>query len=650
MRRYEYARNGKLTAVMTLGAMLAAHAVGASLERDAAFLLRYAPAQDLPLPAQFVTNNCVLAAEARAGAPEEYPDEIYLDYVLPYSVIREGRDDWRGDFRRRFLPLVENCTNAYDAAVTLDRKIWDMIGVHYDVRRDQARQSPAHSMRIGMASCTGISIILIDACRAVGIPARLVGCNWTTIPGNHSWVEVWSGGRWRVLASGEKEREDDIWFLEYAAEADATRLETRIYASRWSPSPDGTLFWQTWDRPSRISDVPADDVTARYVTKTRFAVVASPQTLAMPAWRAAADALVAKHADEARSFVIEAAPTNSLEKLKATHPRYVAFLMRQEEFDHEIIVALKRMMRRIDDDPYDDAIWGIVTGPDAATALRIASSRRPGLVSSVLATTGVGENVATGRVAVVSDAYPEGEWWLKDEASAVSRHSETGSMAHVFASLWSAIDPEFLLTSSHATERNLEMPFSRGNVVVAGGGFAVTPEVKWDGGATPLAAPQNEKAWLAAGNCLIANHIDCTDMIMTALSFGKVNQFVGYTVPTWFGFAGWQTWRFCGSRGYPLSVAHYAACQWLLKKLDDGDWKDETERKGLLWDRDATVLYGDPMHRVYIPAAAQTPPQHSGQSPEIIIFPYSSSVRRLDPAKLPAHLKIFEADDFAIIE
>ena len=237
---------------------------GDELKRDVAFILKYAPPQDWPIPGDYVTNNCRLAQLARKTAIERYPDEIYLDYVLPYSVIREGRDDWRGEFRERFLPIANGCTNAYEAAVKLDRAIWDMVNVHYNVKRDRARQSPRHSMRIGMASCTGISIILIDACRALGIPARLVGCNWTTIPGNHSWVEVWSEGRWRVLASGEKEREDDIWFLEYAAQADDTRPDKRIYASRWSPSPAGTRFWRTWEHPQGVSDVPADEVTGKY--------------------------------------------------------------------------------------------------------------------------------------------------------------------------------------------------------------------------------------------------------------------------------------------------------------------------------------------------------------------------------------------------
>ena len=633
---------------LLLAAACATAAEPPSLRRDVDFILKYAPPEDAPLPAEYVTNNCVLAAAARDGAIEKYPDEIYLDYVLPYSVIREGRDDWRGEFRERFLPLVEGCTNAYDAAVKLDRTIWDMIGVHYDTRRDKARQSPRHSMRIGMASCTGISIILIDACRAVGIPARLVGCCWSTIPGNHSWVEVWSQGRWRVLASGEKEREDDIWFLALAAEADITRIDRRIYASRWSPSPDGTRFWQTWEHPQRLSDVPADDVTSRYVAPVRYAIVSSPETLAIPEWRTAADALAAKHAGEAEVEIVAAKPTDSLPRLRAFRPRYAAFLMRPGEFGTETLVELKRMMRRIDDDPFDDAIWGVVTGPDAATAMRIASSSSPRTVASVLATTGVDANVATGRVTVISDAYPKGEWWAKDANGAVVRHSEPGSLSHVFAEAWREIDPELILTSSHATEHNLEMPFSLGNVVTLRGGFATTAEVNRGGSATPLAAPRREKVWLAPGNCLIANHVDSGDMVMTALSFGRVNQFAGYLKPTWFGFAGWNSWKYFGALGSSLAAGHYAACQWLNLKLSRGKFADEREKQGLLWDRDATVFYGDPMHRVYTASAAGTYPADGAGAPFLVVFPYSSQKRRIE--KMPDSLRVTEADDFALIE
>lgn len=268
---------GKSAALAAMAACAAAGAgaeaagTKADIERDVEFLARYMPPQDGQVPREWLEEHSRLAEEARAGAPEKYPDEIFLDYVLPYSVIREGRDDWRGDFRRRFLPLVKDAKDNYAGAAEIDRKMWNMINVHYNTKRDMARQSPSHSMRIHMASCTGLSILLIDACRSVGIPARLVGCNWTTIDGNHSWVEVWSKGGWHVLASNEKEREDNVWFLEYASKADKSRPDKRIYASRWSFSPEGTRFWRTWSAPYAFSDVPADEITGDYLPGGRAA-------------------------------------------------------------------------------------------------------------------------------------------------------------------------------------------------------------------------------------------------------------------------------------------------------------------------------------------------------------------------------------------
>ena len=38
--------------------------------------------------------------------------------------------------------------------------------------RKRNNQSPQESIEQGKATCTGLSIILVDACRAVGIPAR----------------------------------------------------------------------------------------------------------------------------------------------------------------------------------------------------------------------------------------------------------------------------------------------------------------------------------------------------------------------------------------------------------------------------------------------------------------------------------------------
>ena len=371
-------------------------------------------------------------------------------------------------------------------------------------------------------------------------------------------------------------------------------------------------------------------------------------------WRDVAGALAAKHLNEATVVVECADPTNSLEVLRRERPRYVAFVMQPEELNEGVASQLRGIIRSVDDDPFDDAIWGVVTAPTAADAMRIASSREPAVLHSMLATTGVDADVVPGPVTVLSDAFPKGEWWQKDGVGNIARHSTTGEMVSAFVDAWNTLDPDILLTSSHATEHNLEMPFSRGMIVsspVGSNRFAVgrliadasdENRVVCEMVENPVINPASrEKVWLAAGNCLIANHLDDHDMVMTALSFGKVNQFVGYTKKTWFGFIGWNTWGFFKD-GNPLNESYYAANQWLTLKLYTGDAKDDMELKGLVWDHDATLFYGDPMMKVSLGSQ-----RADIGDKRIIVFPASTT----QPPQIipPEGCRVFVADDFALI-
>ena len=195
----------------------------------------------------------------------QYSEEAVREWVKPDRVLSEEADDWRGMFTPIFTEIVEGATNATEAVQRINSKIWDRLGVHYSTERDKALQSPFHSMRIHKASCTGMAVLQICAYRSVGIPARLVGCNWTTLPGNHSWVEFMDEkGEWHFFGDGDPSPIDSCWIAPFAAEADSSRPDRRIYASRLTPNKDGTKFWRTWEWPGGVSEVNADDVTERY--------------------------------------------------------------------------------------------------------------------------------------------------------------------------------------------------------------------------------------------------------------------------------------------------------------------------------------------------------------------------------------------------
>ena len=90
---------------------------------------------------------------------------------------------------------------------------------------------------------------------------------------------------------------------------------------------------------------------------------------------------------------------------------------------------------------------------------------------------------------------------------------------------------------------------------------------------------------------LIANHVAADDMVMTALSFGKVNQFVGYFKPTWFGFVGWTTWRLFADGERSLVESYFEANERLLRKLatcNGRSWSDLVRDAYGFEDKDAS--------------------------------------------------------------
>jgi hypothetical protein len=105
--------------------------------------------------------------------------------------------------------------------------------VHYSTKRAKADQSSSETMKSGLASCTGLSILLVDACRSVGVPARIAGTPmWVNGRGNHTWVEIWDGG-WHFLGAAEPDAAglDHAWFVRDAAQAQKGQPEHAIYAS-----------------------------------------------------------------------------------------------------------------------------------------------------------------------------------------------------------------------------------------------------------------------------------------------------------------------------------------------------------------------------------------------------------------------------------
>ena len=235
------------------------------------FLNKHMPERDLKnLSSEYLIENVNYAFKAREESEwaKSVPKDIFLNDVLPYASINERRDRWRKDFHTRFSPLVKKCKSLEEAAQVLNKEMWKMINVKYHARkRPKPDQSPYESIDAGFASCTGLSVLLIDACRSVGVPARFVGTPmWSNKRGNHSWVEVWDGKNWKFTGACEYSAAGlgHAWFKGDASKAIRDDPRHAIYASSWKKTD--TNFPLIWDLG--IDYVSAENVTDNYTVKT----------------------------------------------------------------------------------------------------------------------------------------------------------------------------------------------------------------------------------------------------------------------------------------------------------------------------------------------------------------------------------------------
>lgn len=265
---------GKDLPLTRLGSALEQHWVDALAAIDPSqragleFLLEHMPATDrATLEVEFVLENVDYAYRAWKSAPwgAQISEEMFLNEILPYANINERRDRWRKDFYTKFAPMVATATSPSEAAAILNHQVFPQVGVIYSTQRPKADQSPYESIEAGMASCTGLSVLLIDACRSVGVPARFVGTPlWADGSGNHSWVEVWDDG-WHFTGAAEPtgDRLDEAWFTGRASQADPADRERAIYAVSFKRTPlTLPMVWKP-----EADTVYAINVTQRYLTE-----------------------------------------------------------------------------------------------------------------------------------------------------------------------------------------------------------------------------------------------------------------------------------------------------------------------------------------------------------------------------------------------
>lgn len=328
--------------------------------------------------------------------------------------------------------------------------------------------------------------------------------------------------------------------------------------------------------------------------------------------------------------------------LQQKKPRYVAFVEMPKYINREYVMELHRISRKVDDNPYVDYLWGIITGYDATQALKLVhNANEPLVVKSALSTISELSSAKWFDRYAWMDDHTDGlcgEKWEADGKVKTYMINPEKESLRKFYDLYEKIDPDFVVTSGHATERNLETPFSHGNIKSKNGIlYAAFPDGKEN-----LVESGKRRVFLGAGNCLIGNvRNNPNSMAIAWLGSGNATAMVGYVVTSWYGRSGWGALKYWISNPgrYTLAEAVYLNEQDMLHQMNEwnadfnkinypyavhevlfrkslhaaeeairegtGIKRPTKDQIGFLYDRDVLAYYGDPKWNVRLQPVAE---------------------------------------------
>ena len=335
-------------------------------------------------------------------------------------------------------------------------------------------------------------------------------------------------------------------------------------------------------------------------SKQGYAIVATPSVLDDADWNKVVEALQTKYADEFKVDVIKWDDDSAFDKLREVFPKYACFVVKPEEATVERLATVWNKTRELDDDPYGDVIWAIITGYDSADALRLTQVK-PMTVESACGATSIASKYF--KSCVVFDEGKKNHWRVKEDGKEEDRNDAPDDTTYAIAEALNSA--QLFVTSGHASENNWSIGYAYKN------GFFVAQDGKLIG------APSNDKPFLveasgskihlACGNCLWGNINKRDCMVLMMIRHANVDMFMGYVVPTWFGYMGWGVMDYYVEQPgrFTVAEAFYANNQALMNLLVNdkkarennapkSELLPDMKREGLEYDANVVVLYGDP--------------------------------------------------------
>lgn len=170
-------------------------------QRCVKFLHRYMTAEDERVyKPEFWEENVAKSLEVRDRMGWEYPKGYFKHFVLPVRVYEEPLDRFRAIYADSLCSMVKGMD---PERAVYEINCWCRLQAYFKEGAESKVLSPMGTMDYGFGLCSDLTVLTVNAMRAAGFPARPVMTSWSDFQSNHSWVEVYVGGRWMMMVGCE---------------------------------------------------------------------------------------------------------------------------------------------------------------------------------------------------------------------------------------------------------------------------------------------------------------------------------------------------------------------------------------------------------------------------------------------------------------
>jgi hypothetical protein len=347
-----------------------------------------------------------------------------------------------------------------------------------------------------------------------------------------------------------------------------------------------------------------------------YAIIVSKQTKEDANWTKVVDKLKEKY--NAKVFVFE----NNLDEIKKDvanyKPKYIAFVAKPEETTQKYVYNANEFCKTLDDDPYVDAIWGIVVAGTHEEALRMITSPKL-VIKKILGKTSTPLETVKEGIFITENARDPYHIKIKKDGKIEEFNEKYDDTKKVVDEL-NTNTYQLIITSGHADPNGWELmyPGGGGRVYAKDGKLYATDRKENEYEITM----DNNKVIYAIGNCLSALisgtlRIGWQTIVATpdkSLCLGWIhhgaNQYLGAVDGTWHGAFWRNCWtylfEFPGKYTYAQSIfltrqkIHFQVQEMEFDYDYANQFPPSKNKQGCEYTERIFVLYGDPAYEARI--------------------------------------------------